>query len=96
MQRGYLFFFLVTEVFLDALAPEWLSMCAANDRLCSSLLSFLLEEFVRERLVRVLSLDPTVSVQFYLVGTSIVSVIASWMPKVFSYSLSIIEAPTTF
>ena len=52
----------------------------ATDR--SSLLSFLLEEFVRERLVRVLALDPTVSAQFYLVVTSIVSGIASRLPKV--------------
>ena len=66
----------------------------ATDR--SSLLSFLLGEFVRKRLVRVLYLDPTVSVQFYLVGTCIASVIASWIPKEFPYSLSIIEAPTTF
>ena len=66
----------------------------ATDR--SSLLSFLFGEFVRERLVRVLYLDPTVSVQLYLVGTNIVSVIASWIPNVFPYSLSIIEAPTTF
>ena len=62
----------------------------------SSLLSFLLGEFVRERLVRVLDLDTTVSVQFYLVVTSVVSVIALWLPKVFPYSLSITEAPTTF
>ena len=43
----------------------------ATDR--SSLLSFLLEEFVRQRLVRVLTLSLTVSAQFYLVGSSIVS-----------------------
>ena len=47
----------------------------ATDR--SSLLFFNLGGFVRERLVRVLYFDPTVSVQFYLAGTSIVSVIAS-------------------
>ena len=47
-----------------------------------SLLSFFLGEFVRERLVRVLDLERTFLVQFYLVGTSIVSVIASWLPKV--------------
>ena len=52
----------------------------ATDR--SSLLSFLLGEFVRERLVRVLYVDRTVSVHFYLVGTSIVRGIASWIRKV--------------
>ena len=51
---------------------------------------------VRERLVRSLPLDPTVSRKFYLVGTSRVSVIASWIYKVPPYSLSIIEAPKTF
>ena len=52
----------------------------ATDR--SSLLSFLLGEFARQRLVSVLALDSTVSVQLYLVDSSIVSVIASWLPKV--------------
>ena len=54
--------------------------CAQQMTDRSSLFSFLLEEFVRELLVRVLYLDRTVSVQFYLVGTSIVSVIASCPP----------------
>ena len=62
----------------------------------SSLLSFLLGELVRERLVRVLYLDPTVSVQFYLVGSSVVSGIASRLPKVPLQSLTIVEAPKTF
>ena len=62
----------------------------------SSLLSFLLGEFVRERLVRILALDPAISVQFHLVVTSIISVIALWLPKVFPCSLSIIQAATTF
>ena len=53
------------------------------------------EKSVRERLVRVLALDPIVSGQFYLVGTRIVSVIASWLPKVPPCNLSIIEAPIT-
>ena len=43
---------------------------------------FFWEKSVRERPVRVLALDPTVSVKFYLVGDSAVSVIASWLPKV--------------
>ena len=46
--------------------------------------------------MRVLAFDPTASVQLYLVGTSIVRVIASWILNVLPYSLSIIEAPTTF
>ena len=54
---------------LGTLVPEWLWLCAAIDR--NSLLSFLLGEFVRERLVRVLAWDPTVPKKFYLVGTSI-------------------------
>ena len=62
----------------------------------NGLLSFLLGEFVSERLVRAKALNLTVSVQFYLVGSSIVSHIASWLPKVLSYSLGIIEGPTTF
>ena len=61
-----------------------------------ALFPFFWEICFRERLVRVLALGPTVSVQFYLVATSIVSVIALWPPKVFPYSLSIIEPPTTF
>ena len=65
----------------------------------NSLLSFLLGEDVRERLVRVLYLDPTLSVQFLrLVGISIVSAIASCLPplKIPPYNLTIIEAPTAF
>ena len=69
--------------------------CAQPTTDRGSLLSLLLGQFVRERLVRVLYLDPTVSVQFYLVGTSIFSIMASWLPKVLPYSLSIVEAPTT-
>ena len=56
--------------------------CAEQTTDRSSLLSFLLGEFVRERLVRVLYSDPTVSVQFYPVGSSIVSSIASRISKV--------------
>ena len=62
----------------------------------SNLLSLLLQAIVRHRRVRVLALDPTVSVHFYLVGTSVVSVIASWPPKVPPCSMSIIEARRTF
>ena len=92
-QRGVLVFFSCyfwTRLLLSGYSCAQL----AADR--SSLLSVLLGEFARERLVRILYLDPTVSVQFYLVGTSIVSVIASWIPKVPPYSLRIIEAATTF
>ena len=46
--------------------------CAQQMTGRSSLLSFLRGEFVRKRLVRVLYLDPTVSLQLYPVGTSIV------------------------
>ena len=70
--------------------------CAQRTTDRGSVLSFLLGESVRERLVRVFASGPTLSVQFHLGGTSIVSVIASWLSEVLPYSLSIIEAPTTF
>ena len=59
---------------------------------------FFWEKSVREHLliVRILDLDPTVSVQFYLVRTSIVSVVASWLHKVPPSSLTVVEDPKTF
>ena len=71
--------------FLDTLAFQWLKLCTAIDR--SSLLSFW-EKSARERLVRVMTLDPTVSVQSYLVAIRLVSVIASWPSDVAPPSLS--------
>ena len=54
------------------------------------------EKSVRERLGRVIASDPycfsTILPGRY---TSTVSVIASWLPRVLPYSLSIIEAPAT-
>ena len=78
MQRGYCLSsgYFWTRLFLSGYR------CAQQMTDRSSLLSFLLREFVRERLVRVLALDPTVSIQFYLLGSSIVSGIASRLPKV--------------
>ena len=38
----------------------------------------------------------TVSVLFYLVGTSIVSVVSSWLPKVPPSRLTLVEAPKPF
>ena len=62
----------------------------------SNLLSLLLQNFVRKGQVCVLALDPILSVHFYRVGISVVSVIASWPPKVPQCSLSIIEVLKTF
>ena len=45
--------------------------------------------------MRVLALDPTVSVNFYLVDTSIVSVVASWLSNVAPPSLTVDVAPKT-
>ena len=59
----------------------------------SSLLSFLLGAFVRERLVRVLALDPTVSKQLYMVGIGLVSAIASWPSDIAPPSLTFVVAP---
>ena len=56
--------------------------CAQLTTDYSNFLSILPGESVRERLVRVLALNPTVSVQFYVVDTSTVSGIASRLPKV--------------
>ena len=63
MQRGYYLFFFSCYFWARLLLSGYRCAQLATDR--SSPLSFLLGEFVR-----VLELDPTVSVQFYLVGSS--------------------------